>query len=163
MAPVVTQETVGGQQDVDDVAGLQAEGHGHGGAVLLVLVVLLFGSSHKEAVDPQPGAGGQLAAGGAGVAVDGEGHAVDAREGHPEDTGHRVVAAAQVEEDVAVRNQRVHTLWAVTPEGRLVKQGRREGHAVGCGRMQTVNVDFNLQSTIFYIVRKVDVVPLNIY
>lgn len=131
VAAVVAQETPGGQEDVHMVAGLQVEGHGHGGTVLLVLEVLLFGSGHQLAVDPQPGAGSQVVPRGAGVAVDGEGQAVDAGAGDREGTVQRVVAAAQVEEDVPVRNRCVGPHWAETLEGLVVEQGHREGHAVG--------------------------------
>lgn len=131
VTPVVAQETPGRQEDVHVVAGLQVESHSHGGAVLLVLEVHLLGSGHQLAVDPQPGAGGQVVPRDAGVAVNGEGQAVDAGAGNHEGTVQRVVAASQVEEDVPVRKQRVGLLWAETLEGHVVEQGHREGHAVG--------------------------------
>lgn len=133
VALVIAEETPDGQVDRHLVARAQVHGHDHGGAVLLILHVLLPQLRHALAVDVQGGAGGQRVAGGAGVAVGGEGQAVGAGSGGGEDARLLAVAAPQVHEDVAVGDQPGVTEGAEALQIVLVVQGHGEGAAAGWG------------------------------
>lgn len=111
MAAVVTQEAADWQVDGHPIAGLQVHRQDNGGAVLLVLHVLVAGSRYHLAVDQQGGARGQRVPRRAGVAVDSERQVVDARARHGENTRGDVVAVTQVDEDVLVSDK------PVIPEG----------------------------------------------
>lgn len=111
VAAVVTQEAADWQVDGHLISGLQVHRQDNGGAVLLVLHVLVAGSRYHLAVDQQGGAGGQRVPRRAGVAVDSECQVVDARARRSEDTRGVVVAVAQVDKDMLVDDKHV------VPEG----------------------------------------------
>lgn len=109
VAFIVAEETSDGQVDGHLVPGVQVDSRHDGGAVFLVLHVLLLRLCYVLAVNLQSGAGGQRVARGTSIAVDGEGQAVDARTGSGEDARLRVVAVTEVHEDVAVGDELVVT------------------------------------------------------
>lgn len=123
VAFIIAEETSDGQVDGHLVPSVQVHGSNNGGAVFLILHVLLARLCYVLAVDLQSGAGGQRVAGGTGVAVDGEGQAVDARTGSGEGARLRVVAVAEVHEDVAVGDDLVVAEGAEAPQPLLVVEG----------------------------------------
>lgn len=133
VAFVIAQEASDGQVDGNLVPRRQVDRSHDGGAVLLILHVLLTRLCYVLAVNLQSSAGGQRVAGGTGVAVDSEGQAVDARTGSGEGARLRVVAVAQVHEDVAVGDDLVVAEGAEAPKLVLVVESDREGAAAGCG------------------------------
>lgn len=133
VAFVIAQEASDGQVDGNLVPRRQVDRSHDGGAVLLILHVLLARLCYVLAVNLQSSAGGQRVAGGTGVAVDSEGQAVDARTGSGEGARLRVVAVAQVHEDVAVGDDLVVAEGAEAPKRVLVVESDREGAAAGCG------------------------------
>lgn len=133
VAFIIAEETPNGQVDGHLVPSVQVDGRHDGGAVFLILHVLLVQLCHIIAVHLQSGAGGQRVAGGTGVAVDGEGQAVDARAGSGEDACLRAVAVTQVHEDVAVGDELVVAEGAEARQSVLIVESHREGAAAGCG------------------------------
>lgn len=139
---VVAEEAARAQADGHHVPGLQVEGHHGGGAVLLILRVLLTLLRQHQAVDLQSSAGGQRGVGGAGVAVDGEGQTVDPRAGNGEGAAVLVVAVPQVEEDVFVDDILAGGEGAQAFEAVVGVQRNRGGD--GAGWRQRCKKSFNL-------------------
>lgn len=128
---VVAEETAWGQVDVHPVPNVQLQGQDDRGAILLVMVVLLTGPGHRPAVNLQLGTGGQGVLRGTGVAVNGDGEAVDARAGSGEGARCHVVVVAQVEEHFFIDNDFVDGGAAAAFEGIAIEQGDGEGRAAG--------------------------------
>lgn len=135
---VIAEEAAGAQADRHHVPSLQVDGHHRGSAVLLILLVCLALLAEHQAVHLQTGAGGQSAAGGSGVAVDGQGQTVDARARDSEGTAAAVVAVAQVDEDVLVDDVSAGGEGAQAPETLVRVKGHRRSD--GAGWRQTCKV-----------------------
>lgn len=139
VAAVVAEETPGGHVGGHLVPRRQVEDQDRGGAVLLVLLVVFSVSRHRLPVDQQVGADGQDVARGTGVAVGGEGHAVDAGVRNGEDPGVHAVAAAQVDEDVLIGDELVGGEGAEADQ--IVVSGERDGEGAAA-RWKTKEISF---------------------
>ena len=127
---VVVEGTSFGQFDSHLVPSLQVTGQNYRGTVLLVSCIYFFGSCNYMAVNLQNGTGVQGVARNPGVTVDGEGEAVDTGARNSEDTGRRIVAITQIDEDVFVTDDFVQYELA-KPKVTGINQSNRDGNAAG--------------------------------
>lgn len=131
MVAVITDEASFDQVDGHLSPGLQLYGHNVWEAVFKVLAILFVERRHHLVVDQQVSAGGQSTASGS-YPVDGDCEAVHTSAGNGEHTRQRIVAAAQVDEDVLVRDKLVDSEGAIAGKIVAVVQSDWEGAAAGC-------------------------------
>lgn len=105
MVVVITDETSFDQVDSHLICSLQLHGHNFWGTVFKVLAILFEERRHHFAINLQASAGGQGTT--STYPIDGDCEAVDTSAGNSEDTGLRIVAATQVDEDMLVDNELV--------------------------------------------------------